>query len=112
MSSVNEIFESELKFESRHGRYYEIYPKFQNVLKSNRIIELNATNLRSNWIYEMIEENAVRSQYCEYFRKFIYFHGDGKSYDGIYQVSEPVFQRRNNLFVPNGHMLLDKFQVS
>ncbi len=112
LKSVDQLFESEVNIHNNSilFGYYKNNLKFLNAMKEGRVKAFVPVGRFSKEIERLKRENIAFVQSCEYFKNTIERRGDGRSWEGLYQISEPAFVIPKNLYVAPRHPNLSQFQ--
>jgi hypothetical protein len=83
-------------------------PYFQKAAKENRVIKTKAETLNDANYY--LKHRMAYPKHCNYNRELIDYFGDGKSYQGFYQIPQVAITVHDSLMVAHFHPLIDKYQ--
>lgn len=107
LKSFDDLFDSDYRIQSSlyAAQYYSENPKYQR-----KISRFNHQYSFEHWLAEMKKWQFADAQLCYIWKDVINFLGDGKSYEGIYQIPEVAYSFREALLVLDYHPYVDKFQ--
>jgi hypothetical protein len=110
LNTFDELLDSDykIKFDDPIHTDYQNNPKYQKAFLANRIIPFDLSLDRTS--SQCVANNMAWSQPCKYSKHIIDQFGDGKSYNGLYQIPEVNNIMRENLFVAPFHPYLGEFQ--
>jgi hypothetical protein len=112
LKTIEELFDS--KYNIKHNALldpiYENNPKYRKAVAEKRVVKNFVWSGKDQWTDIFKIHHMTWPQSCKTFLNVFKVYGNGKSYQGFYQINEIVFSEHANIYVAPFHPFHDKFQ--